>query len=99
MRYEVQKLNDTDYEFTHIETKESVDGTEVEVIKGRNTLTKEKIEDTIKKYEEVLDRQLSEATEEYITDLINNYKENIEAEIEISKDHIEKMKEMLSYIK
>ncbi|MDY0198949.1 MAG: hypothetical protein RBR68_14180 [Tenuifilaceae bacterium] len=98
IRYEVQDLGEGNYEFTHFEKFETKDGEEVEVIKGKNVLTVDKLSDAINNYEEVLERQEEQLKEETIKELIDKHKEDFEAEVELTKGHIDTLKTMLSEI-
>lgn len=98
VRYEVKELENGMWEFTHIEKREGLDGEEVEVIKGRNSFNAEAIEENIKKYSDMLEEIKNKLTDEEVERLVAEYKENIEAEVELMEQHIETMKEMLKAI-
>lgn len=99
IRYEVEKLEDGVFKFTHIEKREGIDGNDVEVIKGRHELTTEKLEAGLEANNENLAKLKEMASEEAITQKMNEYKEELQAEIEISERAITSIEEMIEATK
>lgn len=98
IRYIVKDLGDGNYEFTHLEKFETLEGKEVEIVKGKNILTVDKLNDGIARYTDVLENQEKQLEPEVIKELIEKHKEDLTAEVELTKQHIETMHEMLKAI-
>lgn len=97
MRYIVNKA-DNGYEFTHIEEKETLTGEKVEVIKGKNVLTEEKITETISQLKEDLENKEKLITKKNIKKTIEEYKEEVQSDIDLVNTQIETLNKFLEEI-
>jgi hypothetical protein len=95
-KYIVKKTDKEDeFEFTHLEEKETLSGEKIEVIKGKNILTVEKLEETKKTFQKEIDENLSE---QELKRVIDNLKQERKEEIQARKEHIKKIDEFIEAI-
>lgn len=102
VRYVVKKVTNEEgkerYEYTHIVAKEGLDGELVEVIKGRNIIDKENLEEALKESKHIYEQQEAKLTDESMAELMEQYREELDAELELNKKQIDTLTEMLEAI-
>lgn len=86
------------YKVTDVVEMETLTGDKVEVIKGTTLVEKDKLLEVLKNNSDEVKRISKLLSEEEIKKQINNYKEEIEGNIEMLEDHNKILNEILEEI-
>ena len=98
MRIEVYKLDNGKYNVLDIIEMETLTGEKVEVIKGKCEVDEDKVKEIIAENIKQVDDLTKLLSKQEIDKQINAYKENIDGNIEMIKDHNKRLLEIQSGI-